>query len=152
MVRRLRLILALVAIVSLAATATASAAKSVTLTPKRPGPNSIVTVTVKNAKVKQAFRAHGRLYAELTPPPAVQNADGDLDGCAIHHPPQGRYLAAGKTAKFRMVPGDALAGPGHWCQGLWKVRLYAMLDGFSDNTDSGHVEITIARTTFTAHA
>jgi hypothetical protein len=153
MPRHLRLMLALAVVFALALGGTASAAKSVTtITPKRPGPNTIVTVTVKNPAVKRAFKAGGKLYAELTPPPAVPDADGNLDGCNIHHPPQGQYRSAGTTAVFRMVPGDALAGPGHWCAGTWKVRLYAMLDGFADNTDSGHIEITLARTSFVAHA
>lgn len=150
MTRRIRNVLALFALVSLCAAGTASAAKTITLTPKRPGPNSIVTITVKNAKVKRAYKAKGRLEAELTPPPVVQNADGDVDGCNVHHPPKGKFLAKGNTAKFRMDPGDALAGPGRWCKGQWKVRLYAMLDGEADNTESGRPEITLARTTFTA--
>jgi hypothetical protein len=150
MLRRISPIIALVAVLSLALAGVASAAT--TVTPKRPGPKQVVTVTVKNPKVKQAFNAHGHLYAELTPPPAVPDADGNLDGCNIHHPPQGQYRAAGTKAVFRMVPGDALAGPGRWCAGLWKVRLYAMTDQPSDTTDSGWVEITLARTTFTAHS
>ncbi|MDX6696735.1 MAG: hypothetical protein QOE65_132 [Solirubrobacteraceae bacterium] len=156
MSRRITSILALVGLLALAVTGTASAANTLTVTPKRPGPGAVVKVTVKNPKVRRAFNAHGKLYAQLTPPPVVQNADGDVDGCAIHHPPQGRYLPAGrhgaKKAVFKMNPGDALAGPGRWCAGLWKVRLYAMTDQPSDTTDSGWVEITLARTTFTAHA
>ena len=149
MTRKIRSILALAAILALAVTGVASA-KSLTITPKKAGPKTIVTATVKNAKVKQAFRQHGELEAQLTPPAPKLNADGELEGCNIHHPPQGKYLAAGKTAKFRMDPGDALAGPGRWCKGTWKVRLYAQLDATSDSTDSGHVEITLARTTFLA--
>jgi hypothetical protein len=136
---------------ALAVTGVASAAKSVTLTPKKVKPSTIVTVTVKNAKVKQAFKAKGELEAQLTPPAPKLNADGELDGCNIHHPPQGKYLKAAKgakIAKFRMDPGDALAGPGKWCKGTWKVRLYAQLDATSDATDSGHVEITLAKTSF----
>ena len=49
-----------------------------------------------------------------------------------------------------MDPGDALAGPGKWCKGTWKVRLYAMTDVQSDTTDSGWVEINLAKTTFVA--
>ena len=71
MTRQLRFILALAAIMALAVTGTASAAKSLTITPKHPGPNSIVNITVKNAKVKQAYQQHGHLYADLTPPPPV---------------------------------------------------------------------------------
>lgn len=153
MLRHLRSMLVLAVVFALAVTGVAGAAKSTTtVTPKRPGPNQIVTVTVKNPQVKRAFKARGKLYAELTPPRAVMNADGELDGCAIHHPPQGKYRSAGTTAVFRMVPGDALVGPGRWCAGTWKVRLYAQLEGFSDTTDSGRVEITLARTSFVAHS
>ncbi len=150
MTRQLRFILALAAIMALAVTGTASAAKSLTITPKKPSPHQIVTITVKNAKVKQAFNQRGQLYADLTPPPPVTNSDGDLEGCNIHHPPQGKYLSAHKIAKFRMDPGDALAGPGKWCKGTWKVRLYAMTDQPSDTTDSGWVEINLAKTSFVA--
>jgi hypothetical protein len=153
MTRHLRYILALAAILALSVTGVASAAKTLTITPKKAGPKSIVTVTVKNAKVKQAFKKHGELEAELTPPAPKLNADGELEGCNIHHPPQGKYLSAAKgakIAKYRMDPGDALAGPGRWCKGTWKVRLYAQLDQTSDTTDSGRVEITLARTSFVA--
>ena len=148
MTRSLRSILALAAIMALALTGVASAAKSVTLTPKKVKPSTIVTVTVKNAKVKQAYKAKGELEAQLTPPAPKPNADGELEGCNIHHPPQGKFLAKGSKAKFRMDPGDALAGPGKWCKGTWKVRLYAQLDATSDTTDSGRVEITLATTSF----
>src|SRR3954470_18035386 len=148
MIRQLRTILALTAILPLAVTGVASAAKSVTITPKKVKPSTTVTVTVKNAKVKQAFKKKGELEAKLTPPAPKLNADGELEGCNIHHPPQGKYLSKGKIAKFRMEPGDALAGPGKWCKGTWKVRLYAMTDQPSDTTDSGWVEITLASTSF----
>jgi hypothetical protein len=147
MIRSLRSILALAAITCLALTGVASAAKSITVTPKKPGPKSIVTVTVKNAKVKQVYKAKGRLYAELTPPPVVQNEDEDVPTCNTHHEPKGTFLAKGTKAKFRMDPGDALAGPGRWCKGTWKVRLYALVsDG--NQTDPTDNDVTIARTSF----
>ena len=147
MTRRIRSILALAAVLCLAVTGVASAAKSITITPKKPGPKSIITVTVKNAKVKQAYKAKGRLYAALTPPPVVQNENEDVDGCATHHEPRGKFLAKGTTAKFRMDPGDALAGPGRWCKGTWKVRIYALVDN-GNPTDPGDTDVTIARTSF----
>ena len=150
MIRHIRFVLALAALMAIAVTGTASAAQSLTITPKKPRANQIVNVTVKNAKVKQAYKNRTPLYAELTPPAPKLNADGELEGCNIHHPPQGKYLSKGKIAKFRMDPGDALAGPGKWCKGTWKVRLYAMTDQPSDTTDSGWVEIDLAKTTFVA--
>lgn len=140
MSHRVRSVAALAAVAALAVAGPATAAKSITVKPKHPQPEGIVKVTLSSAKVKQAYRQDGSLYADLTPP-------SDADDCGVHHQPTGDYRSGGKKASFRLDPNDAVYGH-EWCQGRWSVRLYAMLDEEDEDTDSGNAEVTLARTSF----